>query len=406
MASRSFLLASVVLGAISNSVVPVSALLLMPKTDFGIFSIVYLIYALGWSVALSVVCDTWARTRRDEERMTYRWVSLQWALLPGLVSGVTACVLYADVWAGLSCGVGTLATLYRTASRFQETVLGGNIRSLVSDGATVLAFIVAVAMFRLVDVSWGSSIVSSWALSGVAGALLFCVRGRSAKYGLVSWIRDKRATIKPLLGESLLMDVGAGWAPLAMAPLMAAPTYALYRGVSSVATPVQFLLDPLRPALSLLSPRRTTRGWWLLAVTSAALLMASACWFILVLVVSPLAMGGETLIALAAFATPVSVYVLANFLGHFYYIAARSHASHGRLLRGRIFQTITIGVVPFFGLALGALGGAIWALAAATLCSSLVWLHLARLVARDENVADLKSPSILDSSPPTLGSTE
>lgn len=390
MPSRLMLLASVVLGAVSNSAVPISALLLMSRADFGIFSIVYLIFALGWSMSLSVVCDAWARTRsslrQEDERDTFRWVQLQLALLTGLAGGVVAGALFADVWTGLACGVAVLATLYRTGSRYQETVLGGTIRALSSDATTVGMLIAALVLFRWMNVDWGAAIVASWAISGLAGASFFSLRPSSAAYGLIGWTKVRLGTIKPLLGDSVLMDAGAAWAPLAMTPFMSVTSFALYRGVSSVATPVQFILDPLRPALSLLPPQRTSQGRAVLAVSLAGLFMAAACWCALVLVVNPFKVGGETLIALTAFALPVSLFVLANFVGHFYYIAARSHASHRRLLQGRIFQTVVTGVFPFVGLATGALAGAIWALAAATLGSSLVWLGLARLVARDEAV--------------------
>jgi hypothetical protein len=369
----------------------------MSRADFGIFSIVYLIFALGWSLALSVVCDAWARTRsslnQQDERDTFRWVQLQLSLITGLAGGIVAAALFTDAWTGLTCGVAIMATLYRTGSRYQETVLGGAIRSMSSDAGTVLTLVAALALFRWMGLDWGAAIIVSWALSGLAGASFFVLRPRSAAYGLLGWTKIRRETIKPLLGDSLLMDAGAGWAPLAMAPFMSVTSYALYRGVSSVATPVQFILDPLRPALSLLPPRRTSKGGSVLAVVLAGLFMASACWCILVLVVGPYKIGGETLIALAAFATPASLFVLANFVGHFYYIAARSHASHRRLLQGRIFQTAVTGICPFAGLAMGGLDGAIWGLAMATLCSSLIWLRLARLVARDE------AARLIDSAP-------
>lgn len=390
MPSRFILLASVVLGAVSNSAVPISALLLMSRADFGIFSIVYLIFALGWSTTLSVVCDAWARTRstlrQEEERDTFRWVQLQLALVTGFAGGTVAGALFADAWAGIASGVAILATLYRTGSRYQETVLGGTTRALSSDATTVGSLVAALALFRWMDQDWGAAIVVSWAISGLAGASFFTLRPSSATHGLIGWTNTRRDTIKPLLGDSVLMDAGAAWAPLAMAPFMSVTSFALYRGVSSVATPVQFILDPLRPALSLLPPQRSSKGRAVLAVLFAGLAMAAACWCALVLVVGPFKIGGETLIALTAFALPVSLFVLANFVGHFYYIAARSHASHRRLLQGRIFQTAVTGVLPFVGLATGALTGAIWALALATFCSSLVWLGLARLVARDEAI--------------------
>jgi hypothetical protein len=383
------------LGAVSNSAVPISALLLMSRADFGIFSIVYLIFALGWSMTLSVVCDAWARTRsslrQEDERDTFRWVQLQLALITGAAGGAVAGAMFNDAWTGLACGVAILATLYRTGSRYQETVLGGTVRALSSDATTVGSLVAALTLFRWLDLDWGVAIVVSWVISGLAGASFFSLQPSSAAYGLIGWIRARRETIKPLLGDSVLMDAGAAWAPLAMAPFMSVTSFALYRGVSSVATPVQFILDPLRPALSLLPPHRTSKGRAALAVMLAGSFMAGACWCALVLVVNPFKIGGETLIGLTSFALPVSLFVLANFVGHFYYIAARSHASHRRLLQGRIFQTAVTGIFPFVGLATGALAGAIWALAAATLCSSLVWLGLARMVARDDAVQLVRS---------------
>lgn len=392
MRSKLTLLGSVFFGAVSNSAVPISALLLMSREDFGIFSIVYLIFALGWSLALSLVCESWSRTRDrhgdKDERHTFRWVQLQLAILTGVVGGAVAGWLFQDGWLGVVAGVAVLATLYRVGSRYQETVLGGAAKSLASDAATVISLLAGVLICRLLLLDWTPAIIYAWALSGLAGAAFYGLRPRSASHGLLAWIKGRRETIKPLLGDSLLMDAGASWAPLAIAPFMSVTSYATYRAVSSVATPVQFILDPLRPALSVLSPRRTSSGTWIMSVLLAGTFMAAACWSILVLVVGPLKIGGETLVALVEFATPTSVFVLANFIGHFYYISARSHANHRRLLQGRIFQTIVSVVLPFAGLAAFGLAGAIWGFAIAAFSSAMLWLRLARLVARDGSVTE------------------
>ncbi|WP_247042677.1 hypothetical protein [Arthrobacter rhizosphaerae] len=389
MRSKLSVLASVFFGAVSNSAVPISALLLMSRADFGIFSIVYLIFALGWSLALSLVCDSWSRTKdQGADRDTFRWVQLQLAILVGLVGGTVAGGLFQDGWLGFVAGVAVLATLYRVGSRYQETVLGGAAKSLMSDATTVVTLVAGVVIFRLALLDWTPAITYAWALSGLAGSAFYGLRPRSASYGLLTWVKVRRETIKPLLGDSLLMDAGASWAPLAIAPFMSVTSYATYRAVSSVATPVQFVLDPLRPALSVLSPRRTSSGRWIVSVLLAGTFMAAVCWSVLVLVVGPLKIGGETLVALVEFATPTSVFVLANFIGHFYYISARSHASHRRLLQGRIFQTIVSIALPFAGLAALGLAGAIWGFAIAALCSGLLWLRLAGLVARDGSVAE------------------
>ena len=89
---------------------------------------------------------------------------------------------------------------------------------------------------------------------------------------------------------------------------------------------------------------------------------------------------------IVTFALPAAVFVTANFLGHYFYIVARSHVNGRRLLTGRIVQTVLAIVVPIGGVLVGGLTGAIWGYAGCTAVSALVWMALVLRPSRGNGV--------------------
>lgn len=371
------------IGGLANGLVPILGLIMLTTWDYARFSIVYLIFAIGWSLSLSVVCDAWLRTgAQAKDWARFRWAQLQLASVAGVVGGVAALVLIGNLASALLAGAAVAANVYRLGARYQSTVNDGPARAHLSDLATVaaLAATIGVALFAAGAMN-AEQIILAWAVGNVIGALPLLVGRYARTYSLVSWVRRRRRVIVPLVSDSGLMDLGSSWAPLAMSLFMIPTAFGLYRAVSSVATPVQLVLDPLRPVIAHQPPARMANGLGMAKIGGMGLVMALCCYAALVLVVGPLRIGGETLVALTEFAVPTSLFVLSNFLGYSYYISARGHAPVRQLMIGRILQMAVTIVGPAAGLGMFGLPGAIWGFSASTCISALAWLVIVRWLA-------------------------
>ena len=375
--ARLHFLGSSLLGAAGSAMVPISALLLFSTVDYGAFSVPYLIFALGWSMTLSAVCDTWARGRAQaperNEWHDYSGALLTGAGIAGLGTLAVAAVVLGNWGNALAAAVGVGANIYRLGARFFHSASKGPQAVLASDLAGVAVFILTVAAALFFHVGALTGVLTGWALASLASSLLFPLPRLRRGSGLITWVRRRRARIVPLLGESLLMDAGSIGAPLAMAPFLGTANFGAYRSISSVAMPIQLTLDPIRPNISQMPPAVLLSRKVLFGVLGVAALMALACFAVLGLVLPQLHFVAGALATLAHYAVACTIYVAVGFLGHFYYIVSRGILAHGSLVKGRAIQTVMHILFPFSGLFLNGLDGAVWGFVAANAAAALVW---------------------------------
>jgi hypothetical protein len=356
--------------------VPISALLLFSTVDYGAFSVPYLIFAFGWSMTLSAVCDTWARGR-GQDLEHHEWNGYSGALLTGagiaavVTLGVAVVVL--GNWSNaVAAAFGVGANIYRLGARFFHSASKGPQAVLASDLAGIVVFVFTVAAALTFHLGALTGVLAGWALASIASSMLFLPRLRRGS-GLIAWVRHRRGRIVPLLAESLLMDAGSIGAPLAMAPFLGTGNFGAYRSISSVAMPIQLTLDPIRPNISQLPPAVLLSRKVLFGVLGVAALMAMACFAVLGLVLPQLHFVAGALATLAHYAVACTAYVAVGFLGHFYYIVSRGILAHGSLVKGRAVQTAMHILLPFSGLFLNGLDGAVWGFVAANAAAALVW---------------------------------
>ncbi len=375
--ARLHFLSSSLLGAAGSAMVPISALLLFSTVDYGAFSVPYLIFALGWSMTLSAVCDTWARGRpedpsRDDWR-SYSGALFMGATIAGLVTLAVAVVVLGNWSNALAAAAAVGANIYRLGARFFHSASKGPQAVLASDLAGVAAFILTLASALFFHLGALTGVLTGWALASIVSSVMFPWPRLRRGSGLVMWVRHRRARIVPLLGESLLMDAGSIGAPLAMAPFLGTGNFGAYRSISSVAMPIQLTLDPIRPNISQMSPAVLLSRKVLVGVLSVAALMALGCFAILGVVLPQLHFVAGALATLAHYAVACTIYVAVGFLGHFYYIVSRGVLTHGSLVRGRAIQTVMHILFPFTGLFLNGLDGAVGGFVAANAAAALVW---------------------------------
>lgn len=358
------------------------ALFTLSAGDFGRFSLVYLLYALGASILLSVVCEAAVRRyRRDGHKaqlIDYLGAAGWVGLMLGLATAVVGRGVFGDVRLAMVGGVAVGCAVYRVGARFREVESGAWNRAILADSTGLVILAVAVVVLRVADVELGALdvLLYAWAVAAIAATGVGLLRPPLGPTVLVRWVRDFRHDISPLLRESLVMDLSSIGAPFAISPILGAMSFGIYRAVSNVAAPVRLILNPVRPRIAAMSLRSLTS--WRLSVgvvgggTVLGVVAAATLWL-----VGDKGIDLGVLRDLAPYAVPTGLFVVLNFIGHFYYLLARTHARPEQLWRGRLIQSGAAFVLPVLGAWLGGLSVGIWSYVVATALGSATWLIVA-----------------------------
>lgn len=358
----------------------VLALVTLGTRDFGRFSIVYLLFAWGASLQMSVVCEPVGRDHRrgrlDGVDRDYRGVGTYIALFAGTLAGVASHLLWHDVAITGVFALAAASACFRVPARYASLLSGDWRSALYVDAAACCLLVVgggaALALGRsdveVVIWSWGSAMASACVLG-----LRPLVRLPSV---LVRWLRRRFRDIAPLTLDSLVLDISSIGAPYAIAPILGLADFGLYRAISNVSAPVRLLIEPLRPSWAGVDPlvlrRKLVRASALFAVPAGIAATVS----LEVLRFLPVQLG--VLDDLRPWSVPAGVFVAFSMVSLMFYAAARLQLGGRVLWRGRIVQSGTAIVLPIGGALLGGLTGAIWCYVAATGISVLVWAALTR----------------------------
>lgn len=377
--SKLHIVLSSAVGALSGLVTTIFALLAFTVEDFGAFAFVYAVYALGWSICLSVLCDTFTRTRTSARRDSV-WGEYSSALV-GLVIVVTviACIfsffLYPDLLSATLASVAIGLNVYRSGARFYKVSQYGPGSVVMVDAWYLVVFATVFFWAESIGASHVTSHATAWIIAGISSLCTWPPVMSHPWKAVITWCRPRIDTIRTLLGDSIFMDFGAIVGPLFLLPILGTSAFGTYRGLSSVASPVQLLLDPIRPVLSQLPTIRKKSFKLLASVVGAGLLMSFACYAVLWSIGKYQLVSGA-LEELSMFALPCAIFVFTNFLGHFYYILIRATATSKDITFGRATQTLAATACPLLGAVVLGLPGAIWGFVAATAVSSMTWAAL------------------------------
>jgi hypothetical protein len=262
-------------------------------------------------------------------------------------------------------GLAVAVALLRNGARYFDLATNRGNAILFADLCGIVAF-VAGLLVLLAYTDPFAAVVGAWFASGFASLLWTGSRMWNFGGGPRSWVRVHKQQIRPLLVDSLLLDAGSIGSPLLLAPFLGATNFGIYRGISNVALPVRLILEPLRPSIGGQRPDSVFARRTLVFVLGLSSALAVACYLALELVVPLLKLQTSTLGVLADYALPSSLFVLANFVGHYYYIVCRARATQSQILAGRLAQTIGAISLPILGFIALDLIGAIWGFVAAT----------------------------------------
>ncbi len=384
-ASRFLYVATASVNAGSAVLPQFAGLLFLSTAEYGNFSLIYLVYSLGISLSLSLLSEPWhvhVIAGGSEEWNGYGSMGLVVGLVIGSWTGIVACAVGYSVWIALFAGVAIGASVFRGGTRYylvQQRMLG---RAIAADLLFILLLLSGLLMFMRCGLGGITSVYSAWALAALMSATIL-PRFFRPHFSVAEWFRNHQESIRRLLADSLLMDLGAIFTPLLMAPVMGAYAFGTYRALSTVSAPVRLILNPLRPWLSGLPRSSASAGGklWLAVVLSGGILSAGAFACLCVIGAWELEIGA--LASLVVFRLPVALVVWSNFMGHYAYIRCRLSLPGRALLSGRVLQTLAVTVLPLLGLFLLQLSGAIWGICSASILTAIIWTvfekHFGRL---------------------------
>jgi hypothetical protein len=356
------------------------ALVTLDTRDFGKFSIVYLLFAWGASLQMSVVCEPVGREHRrggsgvvDRD---YRAVATYIALGAGLLAAAVSQVLWHEPSITVALGLAAAAACFRVPARYASLLLGDWRSALAVDAAACVLLVFGGAAAIGLGVSAIEVVVWSWG-AAMAGACSIGIRPVLRGPATVRrWFRRRRRDITPLTLDSLVQDVSSIGAPYVIAPILGLADFGIYRAISNVAAPVRLLIEPLRPSWARVHPvelrHQLVRASLTLAVP-AGVVTALA---LMALHLLPWSLG--VLDDLRPWAVEAGAFVTLSLIALMFYAAARLQLGGQALWRGRIVQSSTAIVLPIGGALLGGLTGAIWGYVAATALGAIVWTVLTR----------------------------
>lgn len=369
-------MAATVVTGLATLLPQLAALFLLQAGAFGQFSLVYLLFGLSSSVQLSVVAEAHSRDRHTggvSDVQDYLGAAWWVAAGGGLVSAVAAAAVWHSILLTVLMSVSVTLAAFRVSARFAEIDASEWATVVRAECAGICAF--ALGLTTMVWFSALPAIALSWACAGIASAVCGTRPLLQSPAVVPRWCRSHRSAIIALLRESAILDASSIGGPYLVAPALGWAHFGVYRAVSNVAAPVRLLLNPLRPRLA-----RSRRDRRLLATASvlAVGLGAAAASVLTGIEVLDLRIG--VLRDLAPFAVATGLFVTASFLGHLYYIVARTQAAAGTLLRARLTQSGLALAMPVAGAWTSGLSGAIWGTVIATILGAIVWLIVAYLV--------------------------
>jgi len=354
----------------------VTALFALSPSEYGSFSVVYLIFAFGLSLQFSLVSDAWIRSQTwaSSTWPAYSGTSITIATLATVTSGWVAAVLHLPATVTFAIAIAVGVSVWRNASRYYALAAQRFRRVASSDVVGLLAFAGSMAtMVGLLGLEPLVNVCASWAVMHLVSSAVLPLPRLQRGASPARWLSERRSIIVPLLGDSLLMDAGAIGAPLLIAPGLGSTDFGIYRAVSNVALPVRLVLDPARSliASASLSSLRSVRT--VATTVSGAAVFGLASYVVLTIAVPAAPINLGMLETLTQFSIPTSLFVFSSFLGHAAFLVARGHAPGRLLMLGRVVQTLLAIGLPLAGVFMWDLAGAIWGFSLGTLGSAVVW---------------------------------
>ncbi|MHB1063506.1 MAG: MATE family efflux transporter [Georgenia sp.] len=362
----------------------VAGLLALDAREYGIFSLVYLVYSLGTSLSLSIVLDTWSRSRViggvKADWASYSSVLATLSAAAGVAAGIVALLARIPITGAVFAAIAVFGAVFRFGARYHEVQEDRLAVSLRADLVGLPVLLIGTVLLVASDAT-STTVFLMWSLATLVSLAAGSVPSAPSVRHMKTWASTHRGAIIPLLRDSAIMDVSAIGTPYALVPLLGLPGIGVYRAVSSASAPIRLLLTTIRPLLARITPEQLRGRRYVLAALGISL-SSALCALALLLTLPYLDADLGVLMELPRYAVPTAMFIGANFLGQFYAISMRISAPVGRTLFARLFQSVLAIAMPLAGATWWGIGGAIWGYSLATVAAAMVWAFQALRPAR------------------------
>lgn len=358
-------------------IIQIVAILFLSPLEYGHFSVSYLCFALGSAAVYSLVCEPWILTTPRSSGGDYFNALVKLTAFTGLI---VVCLTGAltDWGSGTLAGAAVALAMFRLGSRYYSVVEDHSRFILFPDVAGVSLFLGTFTAIKVLGGTGLQPVLASWTVSGLAAAILSEHR-RTPRLGS-SWARDHWQTIRPLLTDSILLEVSNSGTSAILAPWMGVSDFGVYRSISSAAAPVRLVLTPARPYIARLDRKRLVGVRVLGTSWTAGLAIAALVYGGLTILSKVHFLSGSAIMGLVGFKLPAATFVMGNTVSTFYYFALRSLVGGRNLLTYRIAVMVLSLAMPLTGWALARITGAVWGYALVScLTVPLAWIMLRRV---------------------------
>ena len=382
-------------GAVANALIPVAALVTLEPRQYGGFSFVYLVYAFGSSLILSVVCEAWQRWNQANDQVSgwreYVQPLSQISLVAGGLAGAVAFVIEDEAVLSSVMALSVFFATYRGGARFFGFASSESRRVALSDVSLVLGFIAGFAGGMAATDDHLRRFAIAWMVSGVMGCLTLRLPRVFGGHGLKRWIGTRKREVGTLLSDSLLMDAGAVGSPVLVATFLTIPQFGVYRGISNVAMPVRLVFSSLRPVIARRPAARLLTLRIVVLVSTLAMTLGTGAFVVLHYAIGSIDRQIGTLSTLVSYAFPCAVFVAVSCITQLFYVACRIHARAAEIIKAQFAQTVLILVLPTVGCVRKGLDGAVWGFVLAATASAGSWAFLAWTTSRRHRGAVARS---------------
>ena len=376
--------------AIQTLLPQATAILVLPPTGYGQFSLMYLFYGLGTSVIMTCVCEPWVREGRDRGSRgawaEYAGTNLVISVVVGLLSGLFLTLFLQPSLLLLLPPLAVAAGTFRVGARYYQVSIEKFKWVLVPELLGILIFIGTLVCGKaasLAETSEGhlSLVVLAWTLSNLVAAICQPWMLRGTWRSFCNWWKPKWGSMKYLVADSALLEAGSSGVQLVFAPILGAHSFGMYRALTSTAVPVRLLLNPIRPRLSTMPLSRLLKPRFLSLIVAMGLVLGSAVYCALYYF-GKIAFFSESIIGQLGpvLGVQASVFVAFNFVSSVLYFAARTSLRGQWLINLRVLQFIGSLVGPIGGYFLGNISGAAWGAVCAMVFETFILVFCLRRV--------------------------
>lgn len=381
------------LSSLSNLAVGVLVARSSSVADFGVYALAFGGYTIALNVSRAVATEPlgvrYSGGRTPQWQKAVR-ASTATALLAG-VAALLVGLLIAAVPGVPSRGVLVAfavtmpGLLLQDAWRFAFFVVGDGRRAFVNDLVWLVAMGVLFGGLYATGTASAFSLTLCWGLGAVVAAVVGRFQsGLLPRFQLVrDWLREHRDLTPKYVGEMLAVSGTIQAYMLGVTAVAGIAAVSGIRGAQVLLGPVNVLNQGIRaiavPEAGRALKHSYRRLWRVGLVISAGVGGGALAWGAVFLLL-PEAVGRELLgpgVWAEANAVMVPVILLqalgAANAGAFAILRALAAAARG--LRVRLISSVVLIAAALTGAALGGADGAAWGLAAAALCTFLLWWH-------------------------------